>query len=158
MNTRDGISAFKRIVVLSGILGGWFLAVGLTPAFAIDAIPSMGTNVVIDVMDATLVITSNGKIGSVGVDQIYSMDLDNETVVTVSYNWTQDLVTIKNECSSKSTLHVKIMGFKYEIEPCKSQDVLLSTANNGLTIPETLDEETYENPDEGREPISPIAA
>lgn len=110
MNTRNEISAFKRIVLFSGILGGWFLTAGLSPTLAVEAIPGLGTNIVIDVMDASLIITSNEKTSSVGVDQTHSMNLDDETAVTVSYNLTQSLVTIKNECSSKKTLHMKILG------------------------------------------------
>ena len=155
MNTRTILSSLKRSLGIGIVFGSWIYSAGIVPAYAVDSPPD--TNVVMDVMDASLTITASGKTSSVGVDQTYTMELDKDAAITVSYNLTQKLVIIKNECSSKRTLHIQILGMDFDVEPCKSQDISLSSAEESTFIPDTPDSrEPHEDPNEGREPISNI--
>ena len=78
---------------------------------------------------------------------------------TVLYDPVMGFITIKNECESKAVLKISIMSTERTAEPCEEKTLFLSTAEENQNIPE-IDENTLliENPDEGREPISPTTA
>jgi hypothetical protein len=153
MHKMNTLSTVKKTAGLWALVGSWVLIAGLAgPAWA-DTV-----DVDMTVLETGLTIVSGEKTSSVGIDQTYTLELDEDAIISVTYNPTQGLVTILNECASKKSCHLKILGNEYTIQPCKSQVVLLSTAEEGQNTPETPEKDEPENTDEGREPISSIKA
>ncbi len=102
----------------------------------------------------------NGKIQVINDDAELKLDLAGKKSIGVKYNKEKNTLHIKNDCNSDGVIQFSILGAEYAENPCEEKDVELSTAENGLTVPNTnsnnQDDKEKIGEGEGREPISPI--
>ena len=104
-----------------------------------------------------LVDLHNGKIQVVNDDAELKVDLEGKKSITIKYDKESGLLRVKNECGSDGVVTFNMLGNEYAENPCEEKEVSLSTAEQGTNTPETNNgtPDNPENPDEGREPISP---
>lgn len=102
----------------------------------------------------------NGQIQMVNDGAGLTFDLDGKKSVTIFYDKEANILRVKNDCGSESSISFSVLGTEYSASPCEEKEVDLSTSEQGTTIPDTTgnDPDDPENPDEGREPISPTGA
>lgn len=98
----------------------------------------------------------NGKIEVVNDDTELKIDLDGKKSITIKYDKEAGLIRIKNECGSDGVVKFNLLGTEYAENPCDEQEISLSTAEQGTGTPDTNNTpDSPENPDLGREPLSP---
>lgn len=98
----------------------------------------------------------NGKIEVVNTSAEMKFDLEGKKTVWVKYSKDLNLIRIKNDCSSDGPIKLNILGAEYSEGPCGEKEISLATGQDGSVPPVTnLFPGTDENPNEGREAISP---
>lgn len=105
--------------------------------------------------DGSLSVYTQGNKAIAVIDST-PFDLGGDVNGIVDYDPLAGMITIQNSCDSKKPLIVQILGAKFTLEPCKEKSILLSTATEGDPVPGTPGSDGFENPDEGREPVSPV--
>jgi hypothetical protein len=103
-----------------------------------------------------LVDLHNGKIQVVNDVAELKLDLEGKKSVTVHFDDELNKISLRNECGSEGPVSFSILGADYAAKPCEETEVELATAGGEDQNVQTNDgPDSYENIDEGREPISP---
>ncbi len=103
-----------------------------------------------------LVDLHNGKIQVVNDIAELKLDLEGKKSITVHYDDELNKIRLRNECGSEGSVSFSILGADYAASPCEETEVELSTAGGeDQNVQTNGNQDTYENIDEGREPISP---
>lgn len=97
----------------------------------------------------------NGAIQVLNEETALSLDLGGSKKIKVKYDKQANTLLIKNECESDGPITFNILGTSFTQSPCDEQVIDLATAENSTQVPGFTTNNEPENPDEGREPISP---
>ena len=108
--------------------------------------------------DCTPVVrTDNGSAIVLGDAEVTAVDKKGNKVLLM-YQKEKSLIKYKNPCDSASSVKVQFFGREVMVEPCDDKEILFpacETAEGPQELPNNLDKAQEENPDEGREPMSP---
>jgi hypothetical protein len=98
----------------------------------------------------------NGKIEVINSDAEMTFNLEGKKSIWIQFNKELNTLRVRNECGSDGSVKLKILGAEYTEAPCDEKEISLSTDQPGSqTPPVSLITDPGENPNEGREPISP---
>ena len=96
-----------------------------------------------------------GQIQVVNDATSLNLDLAGKKTIKIKFDKEANTFFVKNDCSSDGPITFSVLGTEYSQNPCEEQVVDLSTAENQNDTPSTNQKTQEENPDEGREPVSP---
>ncbi len=106
--------------------------------------------------ESLAVKTDNGTFAVPG-DRVTTIDAGNGNKLEITYDLKAAVITIKEICGSANPVDVEVEVLKLvvTVDPCKEKNILLSTAEDGPQVLDTLEEvESLENPDDLREPMT----
>ena len=106
--------------------------------------------------DSLTVKTGNGTFAVPG-DRVTAVDAGNGNKLEITYDLKAAVITVKEICGSTSPvdIEVEVLQVVVTVDPCKEKNILLSTADEGTQVLDTLEKlQSDENLDDLREPMT----